>query len=99
MVISSTARPSGPGAIDVVTGARVVTAGGAQPSVARQVALTVGTAGPFDPAESRADELAAYNERREEETANDQLKTHLRGPGKILRSRPPDLVHQEIWRG
>jgi Insertion element 4 transposase N-terminal/Transposase DDE domain len=47
---------------------------------------------------ARADELAAvYNQRWEEETANDQLKTHLRGPGKILRSRLPDLVHQEIW--
>lgn len=30
------------------------------------------------------------------EAANDQLKTHLRGPGKILRSRLPDLVHQEL---
>jgi hypothetical protein len=34
---------------------------------------------------------------RQQETANDQLKTHLRGPGKVLRSRLPDLVHQEIW--
>ncbi len=24
-------------------------------------------------------------------------KTHLRGPGRILRSKLPDLVHQEIW--
>ena len=31
------------------------------------------------------------------ETANDQLKTHLRGPGRVLRSRLPDLVVQEIW--
>lgn len=47
---------------------------------------------------ARADELAAaYHQRWEEETANDQLKTHLRGPGKVLRSRLPDLVHQEIW--
>jgi hypothetical protein len=51
-----------------------------------------------DPADARADELAtAYNERWEQETANDQLKTHLRGPGRVLRSRLPDLVHQEIW--
>lgn len=51
-----------------------------------------------DPHHARADELAvAYNERWEEETGNDQLKTHLRGPGKVLRSRLPDLVHQEIW--
>ena len=47
---------------------------------------------------ARADELAAaYHQRWEEETANDQLKTHLRGPGKVLRSRLPDLVYQEIW--
>jgi hypothetical protein len=52
----------------------------------------------LDPADARADELAAgYHERWEEETGNDQLKTHLRGPGKTLRSRLPDLVHQEIW--
>jgi hypothetical protein len=51
-----------------------------------------------DPADAAADELAAaYHERWEEETGNDQLKTHLRGPGKILRSRLPELVHQEIW--
>ena len=47
---------------------------------------------------ARADDLAAaYHERWEEETANDQLKTHLRGPGKVLRSKLPDLVYQEIW--
>lgn len=51
-----------------------------------------------DPAAARADELASgYHQRWEEETANDQLKTHLRGPGTVLRSRLPDLVHQEIW--
>ena len=47
---------------------------------------------------ARADELAAgYHQRWEQETGNDQLKTHLRGPGRVLRSRLPDLVHQEIW--
>ncbi len=47
---------------------------------------------------ARADELAAaYHQRWEQETANDQLKTHLRGPARVLRSRLPDLVHQEIW--
>ncbi|WP_261570539.1 IS4 family transposase [Frankia gtarii] len=52
----------------------------------------------LDPAQARADEVAAgYHERWEEETANDQLKTHLRGPGKVLRSRLPDLAVQEIW--
>jgi|SRR5579859_1689624 len=51
-----------------------------------------------DPGAARADELAdAYHQRWEEETGNDQLKTHLRGPGRVLRSRLPDLVHQEIW--
>ena len=51
-----------------------------------------------DPAAAGADELAAaYHQRWEEETANDQLKTHLRGPGRILRSRLPELVHQELW--
>jgi len=39
----------------------------------------------------------AYNERWEHETGNRQLKTYLRGPGKILRSQSPDLVKQEIW--
>jgi Insertion element 4 transposase N-terminal/Transposase DDE domain len=51
-----------------------------------------------DPDDARADELAAaYHQRWEEETGNDQLETHLRGPGRMLRSRLPDLVHQEIW--
>ena len=53
---------------------------------------------PDGPDGARADELAAaYHERWEHETGNDQLKTHLRGPGRVLRSRLPDLVHQEIW--
>jgi hypothetical protein len=39
----------------------------------------------------------AYHERWEHETGNAQLKTYLRGPGKILRSQSPDLVKQEIW--
>lgn len=52
----------------------------------------------LDAGAARADELAeAYHLRWEQETGNDQLKTHLRGPGRILRSRLPDLVHQEIW--
>jgi hypothetical protein len=52
----------------------------------------------IDPSDARADELAAgYHDRWEEETANDQLKTHLRGPGRVLRSRLPDLAYQEIW--
>ena len=39
----------------------------------------------------------AYHERWEHETGNDQLKTHLRGPGRVLRSRSPDMVRQEIY--
>ncbi|GAA1956735.1 IS4 family transposase [Amycolatopsis minnesotensis] len=51
-----------------------------------------------DPAEASAEELAdAYHQRWEQETAHDQLKTHMRRPGKVLRSRLPDLVYQEIW--
>jgi hypothetical protein len=40
---------------------------------------------------------AAYHERWEHEGANAQLKTFLRGPGKILRSHSPDMVEQELW--
>jgi hypothetical protein len=52
----------------------------------------------LDPGEVTAEQLAAcYHQRWEVETGNDQLKTHLRGPGRILRSRSPDLAYQEIW--
>jgi hypothetical protein len=40
---------------------------------------------------------SAYHERWEHEAANAQLKTFLRGPGKILRSQSPDMVQQELW--
>jgi len=40
---------------------------------------------------------AAYHQRWEHETGNQQLKTHLRGPGRILRSQSPALAEQEIW--
>jgi Insertion element 4 transposase N-terminal len=39
----------------------------------------------------------AYQQRWEHETGNDQLKTRLRGPGKVLRSKSPDMVRQEIY--
>jgi hypothetical protein len=42
---------------------------------------------------ARADELAAAYHQRWEGTSNDQLKTHLREPGKLLRSRLPELAH------
>jgi hypothetical protein len=45
-----------------------------------------------------AGELArAYHQRWEHEGGNAQLKTYLRGPGRVLRSQSPDLVRQEIW--
>ena len=45
-----------------------------------------------------AEELAAlYHERWEIETALDELKTHLRGPRTVLRSKKPDLVLQEFY--
>jgi len=50
------------------------------------------------PAAASAQELAqAYSQRWEEETGNDQLKTCLRGPGAVLRSKSPDMVRQEIY--
>ncbi|MGH3997183.1 MAG: IS4 family transposase, partial [Pseudonocardiaceae bacterium] len=51
-----------------------------------------------DPAVAPAQTLAeAYHQRWEHETGNNQLKTHLRGPGRILRSKSPDMVRQEIY--
>lgn len=39
----------------------------------------------------------AYHQRWEHEGANAQLKTFLRGPGRILRSASPEMVEQELW--
>jgi hypothetical protein len=51
-----------------------------------------------DPDDIPAVELAAaYHERWEAELVFDELKTHQRGAGMILRSRKPELVEQEIW--
>lgn len=48
--------------------------------------------------QAAAEALArAYHERWEHETGNAQLKTYLRGPGKVLRSGSPELIEQEIW--
>jgi len=44
-----------------------------------------------------ADLAGAYHQRWESETGNAQLKTTLRGPGKVLRSGSPELIEQEIW--
>jgi hypothetical protein len=46
------------------------------------------------PAEQLA---AAYHQRWEHETGYAQLKTALRGPGRVLRSGSPDLIEQELW--
>jgi Insertion element 4 transposase N-terminal len=51
-----------------------------------------------DPRAAPAAELArAYHQRWEHETGNAQLKTYLRGPGRVLRSQSPALAEQEIW--
>jgi hypothetical protein len=51
-----------------------------------------------DPGEIPAVELAAaYHERWEVELVFDEIKVHQRGQGKMLRSRKPELVEQEIW--
>jgi hypothetical protein len=52
----------------------------------------------LDPREASAEELAyAYHQRWEQETSIDQVKTQLRGSGRILRSKSPDLVYAEIY--
>jgi hypothetical protein len=52
----------------------------------------------LDPSEATAAELAAaYHERWECEGLIDEVKTHQRGPARILRSKSPDMVRQEIW--
>jgi hypothetical protein len=51
-----------------------------------------------DPVAAPAAALAeAYHQRWEHETGNNQLKTYLRGPGRVLRSKSPDMVRQEIY--
>jgi hypothetical protein len=52
----------------------------------------------LDPAQAPAAELAAlYHQRWEFETSLDELKTHQRGPGVVLRSKSPEMVVQEVW--
>ncbi|MCX4418310.1 IS4 family transposase [Streptomyces mirabilis] len=52
----------------------------------------------MDPDEASAAELAAaYAERWELESSLDEIKTHQRGRGGVLRSKTPDMVEQEIW--
>jgi hypothetical protein len=52
----------------------------------------------LDPTVAPAAELPAlYPQRWEQEAALDELKTHQRGSGVVLRSRDPDGVIQEVW--
>jgi Insertion element 4 transposase N-terminal/Transposase DDE domain len=52
----------------------------------------------LSPAEAPAHQIAAlYAQRWEAETGFRELKTSLRGPGRILRSRDPAGVTQETW--
>jgi Insertion element 4 transposase N-terminal/Transposase DDE domain len=52
----------------------------------------------LDPDQAPAEELAAiYSQRWELENALDELKTHLRGPRVVLRSKTPELVFQEFY--
>jgi hypothetical protein len=52
----------------------------------------------LDPVEVTAVELAtAYHERWESETSFREKKTYLRRSGRVLRSKSPKMVRQEIW--
>lgn len=52
----------------------------------------------LDPAAATAEELAAaYHERWECENLIDEVKTHQRGPARVLRSKSAEMVRQEIW--
>jgi hypothetical protein len=72
------------------------TDGAAQGSIRREAYRLLTTI--LDPDLAPAAELAAcYHERWESETGYGHLKTRLRGPRAVLRSRHPDTVRQEIW--
>ena len=52
----------------------------------------------LDPAQLTAAEMAfAYHQRWEHESGLDEIKTHLRAAGGILRSQSPELAEQEMW--
>ena len=52
----------------------------------------------LDPAELTAAEMAfAYHQRWEHESGLDEIKTHLRTAGGILRSQSPEHIEQEMW--
>jgi hypothetical protein len=52
----------------------------------------------LDAKEAPAEELCqVFTRRWESETGFDELKTHLRGPDRVLRSPVPELVEQELY--
>jgi hypothetical protein len=52
----------------------------------------------MDPQDASSAELAAaYEERWEFESSLDEIKTHQRGRGGVLRSKSPEMIRQEIW--
>ncbi|WP_243726271.1 IS4 family transposase [Actinomadura rubrisoli] len=52
----------------------------------------------LDPEQAPAAGLAAaYHERWEIELVIDEVKTHQKGPGALLRSKTPELAEQELW--
>ena len=80
---SASSRPSSPPA-----------APGGQPEAVRCRLITT----LLDPVTAPALDLAAcYAQRWEAETGYRELKVTLRGPGRVLRSRDPGGVTQEIW--
>ena len=59
-----------------------------------EVIALITTITDMDGRARRRSSAAAYHERWEHETGNKQVKTFLRGPGKILRSQSPDMVNR-----
>jgi hypothetical protein len=68
------------------------------PGLRRQQVLASAAAGHLDPDQGCAADLAAaYHQRWEPESTFDEIKTHQRGPARVLRSRSPEMVRQEVW--
>jgi IS4 transposase len=52
----------------------------------------------MNPQDASAAELAAaYQQLWEFESSLDEIKTHQRGRGGVLRSKSPEMIKQEIW--
>ena len=88
--------PGGAGRLDAVGSGR-----GGEPPAFRSAGLGARTCGVSEAAADGAGGVrhpaaALYHERWEIETACDEVKTHLLGPGAQLRSKTPDLVMQEF---